>query len=100
MDVSGVFVPLPFFLSLLNCVLLYFVSIAVIRGTEPVSHPCFTAILSRGLFLAAHPLKTRARSQVLLPVMPPLTGQGSQQGSGTLPSPRTPVQSWTPSSDP
>lgn len=30
MDVSGVFVPLPFFLSLLNCVLLYFVSIVVI----------------------------------------------------------------------
>lgn len=60
-----------------------------------MSHPCLTAILSRGLFLAAHLLKTRARSQVLPPVMPPLTGQGSQQGSGMLPFPRTPVQSWT-----
>ena len=61
------------------------------QGTEP---QC--PIPALWLFLAAHLLKTGARSQVLPPVMTPVIGQQSQQGSGTLPSPRTLVQSWTP----
>lgn len=52
MDVSGVFVPLPFFLSLLNCVLLFFVSIAVIRGTEPQCPiPALRLFLAEDYFL-------------------------------------------------
>lgn len=60
MDVSGVFVPLPFFLSLLNWALCFF-SLFLLRSFEALN-PSVPSLLygysSRGLFLAAHLLKT------------------------------------------